>query len=263
LGVQAELNDLSEMNVPDVRRLPQLMEMYDLQTSGVVGLSSFKARRLIMDEGLSEKESETPLLASSGQRELQQAELQQGELQQTELQQRELQLMRLAQANAMKCSMKCSGQADTNFGVGYGLLPAFGDVRPTATLAPSGIPVGATGSFRSPLRAQPHKLSYRSGAKTALNRGSSTMRDSPSPNNHMGPWGVATEMMDRSFDSSTSWYRPGKVIRSLDQSVKPRKPLSQTMNPRLVALEISPESEATISFSNMELMHLSNSSPDN
>ena len=42
--MQAELHELSEMNRSDEERLPQLIEVYDLQRGGLVGLSSFKHR---------------------------------------------------------------------------------------------------------------------------------------------------------------------------------------------------------------------------
>ena len=42
--MQAELHELSEMNRPDEERLPQLIEVYELQKGGLVGRSSFKER---------------------------------------------------------------------------------------------------------------------------------------------------------------------------------------------------------------------------
>jgi hypothetical protein len=42
--VQAELHELSEMNRSDEERLPELIEVYDLQRGGLVGRSSFKAK---------------------------------------------------------------------------------------------------------------------------------------------------------------------------------------------------------------------------
>ena len=66
--------------------------------------------------------------------------------------------------------------------------------------------------------------------------------------------------MERAFDPSASapGYRPNKVIRSLDDSFRAKKPRAHTVNPRLNAVEVTMmRSSPEVSYEDVEVMQLS------
>ena len=122
----------------------------------------------------------------------------------------------------------------------YGLLPDFGQkAKDDLNLA-----VGTTGMFRP----KPQTTAFKTKKGHVSYDRDGTMH---SPMG-MGPWSESptSHQMGRSFDASNSapGYRPGKVIRSFDDSFKDRKAQSSTINPRLNAIELG--------FDNIQLIQM-------
>lgn len=204
--------DMSEHNHPEEARLPQVMEVYDMQMAGLVGQASFstKGRPATLDG-----------------------------------------------ADLFRHDMRM----DEAEGPKFGLLPSFGEQSVGMSLGgqaamqrsnqgtTDALGAGGFGSFRP-------KQGFAPVKKVPPVRTKGSGRDARSPSN-MGPWGA--ENMERAFDPSATapGYRPNKVIRSLDDSFRSKKPRAKTVNPRLNAVEVtmmrtSPE----VSFDN-EVMQLS------
>lgn len=211
---------MSDQNHPEDARLPQVMEVYDMQVAGIVGQSSFSTRNRpatldgadLMHHDTRIDGSEVPkfgLLPAFGEQHF--------------------------SAGSMQASssgrMNTFGQGGTTHGFGQG-----GGFR----TKPKG--------FAPVKRAQPTTMK--------------PSRDVRSPTGlQMGPWGSASENMERAFDPSASapGYRPNKVIRSLDDSFKAKKPRAHTVNPRLNAVEVTMmrSSIDRVDHDDVEVMQLS------
>ena len=113
---------------------------------------------------------------------------------------------------------------------GYGALPAFGEDNGADNAIIQSL--GSRGNTRTTTyRVQKHTKSYDAGA--------------------------AAEALERSFDPSNPapGYRPGKVIRQLDNSFKDRKPRPAAVNPSLNAVTVSTADRRVI-FNNVEMMEM-------
>jgi hypothetical protein len=136
----------------------------------------------------------------------------------------------------------------------FGVLPAFG-----------GNQVGARDMEVNPFGQGSANFRPKEGFAPVRRAPPAKMkpsRDIRSPTTQMGPWGSAAEreMMGRAFDPSASapGYRPNKVIRSLDDSFRAKKPRAHTVNPRLNAVEVTMmRSSPEVRYEDVEVMQLS------